>query len=344
MAAKQVIRAVVVIAAVLGAGYWGVHYWQTGRWLESTNNAYLRADISVITPRVGGEIIEVAVRDNQLVKKGDVLVRIDPRDYQAKLANAHAVVAQAEAALVSNQSSQAMQAAMVDEARASLVASQADRVRVRKDLDRATALVKDGVATTARLDIAAASAKSAEANILRGEAGVKAAQAQGGSMTADRARLSAQLDAARAAEALAQLDFEATTIRAPLDARVGDLSAKLGERVNAGLRLVSLVAAGPVWVEANFKETQLTQMAVGQKVKVTVDAFSATEINGVVDSVSPASGAEFALLPPDNATGNFTKIVQRVPVKVLLTVPPELADKLRPGMSVEAVVNTKPGA
>ncbi|TAJ54981.1 MAG: HlyD family secretion protein [Nevskiaceae bacterium] len=344
MAANKIVRTAVLGALAVGAVAFGVHWWQTGRWLESTDNAYVRADIAVITPRIAGEIVEVAVRENQLVKKGEVLVRIDPRDYQARLANAQAQVAQAEAALVANSRQQEMQAAMIDEARASLNAAEADRVRVRKDYERASSLVKDGVATQARLDTASAGYQSAQATVTRGSAALKAARTQIGTLEAERARLEAQLQATKAAEQLAALDLEATVLRAPSDGLVGNLAAKLGERVSPGLRLLSLVAAGTVWVEANYKETQLTHVAVGQPVLVHVDAFPDAEIKGRVESVAPASGAEFALLPADNATGNFTKIVQRVPVKVTLEVPAELADKLRSGMSVEAEINTKPGA
>ena len=342
MAANKIVRTAVLGALAVGAVAFGVHWWQTGRWLESTDNAYVRADIAVITPRIAGEIVEVAVRENQLVKKGEVLVRIDPRDYQARLANAQAQVAQAEAALVANSRQQEMQAAMIDEARASLNAAEADCVRVRKDYERASSLVKDGVATQARLDTASAGYQSAQATVTRGSAALKAARTQIGTLEAERARLEAQLQATKAAEQLAALDLEATVLRAPSDGLVGNLAAKLGERVSPGLRLLSLVAAGTVWVEANYKETQLTHVAVGQPVLVHVDAFPDAEIKGRVESVAPASGAEFALLPADNATGNFTKIVQRVPVKVTLEVPAELADKLRSGMSVEAEINTKP--
>jgi len=344
MAANKIVRTVVLAAVAVGAAAWGLHWWNTGRWLESTDNAYVRADIAVITPRIAGEIIEVAVRENQLVKKGDVLVRIDPRDYQAKLANAQAAVAQAEAALVANLRQQEMQSAMIEEARATLNAAEADRVRVRKDFERAESLVKDGVATQARLDTASAGYQSAQAQVTRGSAALKAARTQVGTLEADRASLEAKLQAARAAEQLAELDLEATTLRAPSDGLVGNLSAKLGERVNAGLRLLSLVSSGPVWVEANFKETQLTRVVVGQPATVHVDAFPDAAIKARVESIAPASGAEFALLPPDNATGNFTKIVQRVPVKLTLELTPEQNQRLRSGMSVEAEIDTKPGA
>ncbi len=341
MAAKQIVRGVVLVAAVAAAVLWARHWYQTGRWQEATDNAYVRADIAALTPRIAGEIIEVAVRDNQSVKRGDVLVRIDARDYEAKLANARARVAEAEAALVTNERQQAMQAAMVDEARAGLLSAEAERGRIRKDYARADALVREGVATQARLDTATAAQSAANAAVTRGSAGVKAASTQVDTVVAQRASLEAQGEAARAALRLAELDLEATTIRAPADGLIGNLSAKLGERVAPGQRLLSLVSPA-VWVEANFKETQLTRVVAGQTAQVEVDAFPDQPLTAMVESVAPASGAEFALLPPDNATGNFTKIVQRVPVKLALQLPPELAGKLRAGMSVEAVIDTKP--
>ncbi|MES2684967.1 MAG: HlyD family secretion protein [Pseudomonadota bacterium] len=341
MAAKKIVRGVLLLAAVGGGALWAHHYYSVGRWQQSTDNAYVRADIASITPRIAGEVVEVAVRDNQSVKKGDVLVRIDPRDYEAKLATARARVAEAEAALITNERQQAMQAAMVEEARAGLASAQADQGRIRKDYVRADALVREGVATQARLDTATAAQSAANAAVTRGSAGVKAASTQVATVVAQRASLEAQGAALQAAVKLAELDLEATTIRASSDGLIGNLSAKLGERVAPGQRLLSLVSP-MVWVEANYKETQLTKVVVGQTATVEVDAFPDHPIPAVVESVAPASGAEFALLPPDNATGNFTKIVQRVPVKLTLQVPAELAGKLRAGMSVEAVIDTKP--
>ncbi len=341
MAAKQIIRLTVLVVVLVGGGLWGSYWYHTGRWQQSTDNAYLRADIAALTPRVAGEVIEVAVHDNQPVKKGDLLVRIDPRDYQARLANARAKVAEAEAALVTNERMQTMQAAMVDEASATVAAAVAEQNRSKKDYVRADALVRQGVATQARLDTATAANSAAVATVTRGTAGLKAARTQVATVVAQRASLVAQGVAARAAVQLAELDLEATTVLAPADGLVGSLAVKLGERATPGMRLLSLVSSA-VWVEANFKETQLTHVLVGQVAEVAVDAFPSQPIKAIVESVAPASGAEFALLPPDNATGNFTKIVQRVPVKLTLQVPAELAGKLRSGMSVEATINTKP--
>lgn len=335
------IRLVFLSAAILIAGTLGLRWWLHGRFIESTDNAYIRADITSITPRIGGEVLAVPVQNNQPVKKGDLLLQIDKADYEARLVNARAQVAVREAALTTNVQQKATQQSLIEEARASLSAAQADETRARQDWERANTLVQQGVATRQHLDAATAAYKSAQATAVRAQASVKAAGQQSLTLDAERARLEAELEAARAVLKLAEIDLAATELRAPVDGVIGDLTARVGERINAGMRLLSVVPLANVFVEANFKETQLTRMAAGQPVQVTVDAFPGQKLSGHIDSVSPASGAEFALLPPDNATGNFNKIVQRVPVKILLDVPAGLAGLLRPGMSVKASVDTR---
>lgn len=335
------IRITIIGIALLIAAALGLRWWLHGRFIESTDNAYIRADITAITPRVSGEVLAVPVKNNQAVKKGDLLLQIDRADYEARLANARAQIAVREAALAANIQQKAAQQSMIEEARATLNAARADESRSHKDWDRAKTLVEQGVATHQRLDTATAAYKSAEAGVTRAEASVKAAGQQSLTLDADRERLIAELEAAKASYRLAEIDLAATELRAPVDGVIGDLAARVGERVNAGMRMLSVVPLSEVFVEANFKETQLTRMAIGQTAEVEVDAFPGRILSGHIDSVSPASGAEFSLLPPDNATGNFNKIVQRVPVKILLDVPPELAGLLRPGMSVEAIVDTR---
>jgi membrane fusion protein (multidrug efflux system) len=340
---RRGLRLIILGALLVGAIALGARWWLHGRFIESTDNAYVRADITAITPRISGEIVEVAVRNNQTVKKGDLLARIDPRDYEARLENARAAVAVREAALKANVEQKSYQAAMIREAEAAAVAASADRQRLEKDWQRADRLVKEGVANQARLDTASAAYKSGSAQVERAQAGVAAARQQSATLDADRARQEAELEAARAMLKLAEIDFAATELRAPVDGVVGDLAARVGERVNAGLRLLSLVPLQAVFVEANFKETQLTGMRVGQSAEIKVDAFPDKPLTARIDSVSPASGSEFALLPPDNATGNFNKIVQRVPVKLVFDNAGELAGLLRPGMSVEVSVDTRTG-
>ncbi|MDB5985187.1 MAG: HlyD family secretion protein [Nevskia sp.] len=338
---KSSLRILVAVVVVIGLVVFGIHWWTSGRFMQSTDDAYVRADSSVITPRVGGEVLAVHVVDNQLVHQGDVLVEIDPRDYAARVANAQAAVASAQASLVANAAQLRLQQANIAEARANVAAAQADQVRSQKDWERAQQLVRDGVATTQRLDTARAAFKSGEAAVARSDAALQATIQQVSSLQADTDRLQAQIKAQAAMLQLAQLDLDATTLRAPIDGSVGDLAARVGERIGTGARLLTLVPLQAVYVEANYKETQLTRMRIGQSVSVKVDAFPGHGLRAHVDSVSPASGAEFALLPAQNATGNFTKIVQRVPVKIVLEADEPLRGQLRPGMSVVATVDTR---
>jgi len=338
---KAFFRIAAPVAAAVAAVAFGVYWYNTGRFLQSTDDAYVRADMSAITPRVGGEILAVHVVDNQLVSKGDVLVEIDTRDYAARVANAQAAVASAQASILNNQEQLKLQQANIAEARANLASSQADQVRLQKDWARAQQLVSDGVATSQRLDSAQADFKSGQANVARYEAALQAANQQVGALQAQGEGLKAQQQAQAAMLQLAQIDLDTTTLRAPIDGSVGDLAARVGERVSSGQRLLSLVPLQAVYVEANYKETQLTHMNIGQPVTIKVDAFPGARLRGHVDSLAPASGAEFALLPAQNATGNFTKIVQRVPVKIALEADEPLRGRLRPGMSVVATVDTQ---
>jgi membrane fusion protein, multidrug efflux system len=338
---KVVLQTASAVAIVAAAAAFGAYWFSTGRYLQSTDDAYVRADISVMTPRVGGEVLAVHVTDNQTVRKGDVLVEIDPRDYAAKLANAQAAVASAQAAIAANQQQLKLQQASIAEAQANLASAQADQTRAQKDWERAQQLVSDGVATAQRLDTARANFRSGTAGVARSEAALKAATQQVGALNADGDRLRAQLASQQAMVQLAQLDYDATTLRAPIDGMVGDLAARVGERISPGDRLLSLVPLQAVYVEANFKETQLAHMEAGQPVSLRIDAFPGRSLQGHIDSLSPASGAEFSLLPPQNATGNFTKIVQRVPVKIALDSNEPLLGRLRAGMSVVATVDTR---
>ena len=338
----RLLRIAALVAALLAAGWYGTYWWHTGRYIESTDNAYLRAEFSALTPRVAGEIVALHVQDNQAVAKDALLIEIDPRDYAAKVDAARAAVAQAEAALASNGQTQTMQKSMVAQAQAQLAAAQALEQQARREWQRAQALVRDGVATHQRLDNAEGAYQNAVAEVARGKAGVEAAKRQLDVMVdGDRSRLEAAVTAAKAQLALAEIDLAATKITAPIAGSVGDLAARLGERVQPGQRLLSLVPLDQVYVEANFKETQLTRMRVGQPVEFSVDAFPGRALHGHVASFSPASGSEFALLPAQNATGNFTKIVQRVPVRIAIDGDDSARGVLRPGMSVQVRVDTR---
>jgi len=250
---KAFFRIAVPVVAAVAVVAFGVYWYNTGRFLQSTDDAYVRADMSAITPRVGGEILAVHVVDNQLVRKGDVLVEIDTRDYAARVANAQAAVASAQASILNNQEQLKLQQANIAEARANLASSQADQVRLQKDWARAQQLVSDGVATSQRLDSAQADFKSGQANVSRYEAALQAANQQVGALQAQGEGLKAQLQAQSAMLQLAQIDLDTTTLHAPIDGSVGDLAARVGERVASGQRLLSLVPLQAVYVEANYK-------------------------------------------------------------------------------------------
>lgn len=317
-----------------------VRWYMVGRFQESTDNAYVQADTTFISPRVGGEIKEVLVKNNQAVKAGQLLLRLDDADYQAKLANAQAVVAMKEAALLTNDEQSQTEVALINEAQASYQAAKAEENRLAQELQRAKLLVADGVATKQRLDNALASYQAAVANSQRAQAAIAASQAQKATVGGHRQQAVAELAAAKAALTLAELDVKSTQVYAPINGMVGDLAAKVGMRVAANNRLLAIVPVKDVFVEANFKETQLGQMKQGQAVEIEVDSYPKHHFIGHIDSISPASGAEFALLPPDNATGNFNKIVQRLTVKVLIDKGNE-EFLLRSGMSAKVTVDLK---
>jgi membrane fusion protein (multidrug efflux system) len=336
-------RGALALAATLSIAWaadFGYHYLTTGRYLETTDDAYVKADSTIVAPKVSGYISEVLVADNESVKAGQLLARIDDRDFKTALNQAKADVAASEAA-VKNLNAQIelqepviqQQAAEVDATEASLTFAQQERARYDE-------LMKSGAGTVQRAQQTDAALRSQTAQLQQGKAGLIAANKKVEVLSTQRAQAVAQLDRARAVEAQAALNLSYTRITAPVDGTVGARTLRVGQYVQAGTQLMAVVPLDQVYVVANFKETQLTYVRNGQPVELTVDSFSSTRLKGHVDSLSPASGLEFALLPPDNATGNFTKIVQRVPVKIVLD-DQNLKGLLRPGMSAVPTVDTK---
>jgi len=340
---RAIKRAALALALALGAAAaadFGHYYLATGRYLETTDDAYVKADSTIIAPKVSGYIAQVLVRDNQPVKAGQVLAQIDDRDFRTALNQARADVAASEAT-VRNLNAQIelqepliqQQAAEVDAATANLKFAQEERTRYDE-------LMKSGSGTIQRAQQTDAALRALTAQLQQSKAGLVAANKKVEILSTERAKAVAQLDRARAVEEQAALNLSYTEITAPVDGTVGARSLRVGQFVQAGTQLMAVVPLNAVYVVANFKETQLTHVRDGQPVELTVDGFRGTKLKGHVDSLSPASGLEFALLPPDNATGNFTKIVQRVPVKIVLD-DQRLKGLLRPGMSAEPTVNTK---
>jgi len=336
-------RAALALAAALGvagATAFGHYYITTGRYLETTDDAYVKADSTIIAPKVSGYIGEVLVADNEPVKAGQVLARIDDRDFKTALKQAQADVAASEAAVKNLNAQIELQEPLIQQQAAEVDATEATLKFAKEERTRYDDLMKSGAGTIQRAQQTDAALRSQTAQLQQGKAGLIAANKKIEVLSTQRAQALAQLDHARALEQQAALNLSYTQITAPVDGTVGARTLRVGQYVQAGTQLMAVVPLDAVYVVANFKETQLTHVRNGQPVELRVDSFHSTRLKGHVDSLSPASGLEFALLPPDNATGNFTKIVQRVPVKIVLDGQ-SLKGLLRPGMSAVPTVNTK---
>jgi membrane fusion protein (multidrug efflux system) len=339
-AVKRAALALLVALGIAAAADFGYGYLTTGRYLESTDDAYVKADSTIISPKVSGYIAQVLVGDNQPVKAGQLLARIDDRDFRSALDSAHADVDAAEASVRNLDAQIALQQPVIEQETADVAAAEANLQFAREEQARYDGLMKTGSGTIQRAQQTDAALREKRAQLQHEKSGLIAAQRKVDVLTTERAKAVAQLDRARAVEQQAALNVSYTRISAPVDGTVGARSLRVGQFVQAGTQLMAVVPLDAVYVVANFKETQLTHVRNGQPVEISIDSFHGTKLKGHVDSLSPASGLEFALLPPDNATGNFTKIVQRVPVKILLD-DHGLTGLLRPGMSAEPTINTK---
>jgi membrane fusion protein (multidrug efflux system) len=338
---KRILMASAGAAVLAGAGAFGWYWFETGRFLESTNDAYVQADYTTIAPKVSGYIAAVAVEDNETVKAGQVLARIDDRDYQTALAQAKADVASAEADIRNIDAQLTEQQSVIAQAEAAIVSDQAALKFSQDDYDRYHKLTAGKITSVQDEQRAQTVLQQATARLQSDRAALTAAHQRVEVLNTARAKAETQVTRLQAAADQAQLNLSYTTITAPIDGTVGARSLRVGQYVQAGTQLMAVVPLHAVYVVANYKETQLTNVAAGQPVEIEVDAFPGHVVKGHVDSLSPASGLEFALLPPDNATGNFTKIVQRIPVKIAIEPSDALAGRLRAGMSVEPVIDTR---
>ncbi|SDS94834.1 HlyD family secretion protein [Bradyrhizobium canariense] len=339
-AIKRAALALMLALGVAGAADFGHYYLTTGRYLESTDDAYVKADSTIVAPKVSGYLAEVLVGDNEPVKARQLLARIDDRDFRTALDQAQADVAGSEAAVRNLDAQIGLQQPVIEQGSADVAAAEANLKFAREEQARYDDLMKSGSGTVQRAQQTDAALREKTAQLQHGKSGLLAARRRIDVLTTERAKAVAQLDHARAVEQQAALNLSYTQIIAPVDGTVGARSLRVGQFVQAGTQLMAVVPLDAVYVVANFKETQLTHVRNGQPVEVEIDSFHGTKLKGHVDSLSPASGLEFALLPPDNATGNFTKIVQRVPVKIVLD-DHSLTGLLRPGMSAEPTVDTK---
>jgi membrane fusion protein (multidrug efflux system) len=329
------------LAALALAAYFGWNYWTVGRFHVSTDDAYVQADNVTIAPKVSGYLSAVLVGDNQMVKAGDLLARIDDRDYKVAFDQANADVAAAEAAIASKQAALEVQGSTIDSAKATLEVDRANETFAEQENRRYTDLAKTGYGSVQNAQQAASRIAAAEASIARDTAALASATKQIDLEKADLAQAKAVLAHDQAIRTQAELNLGYTLITAPADGVVGNRTLRVGQYVQAGTQLMSVVPASEVYVIANYKETQLTDVKPGQPVDIEVDTFPGRVYHGHVDSLAPASGQTFALLPPDNATGNFTKVVQRIPVKIILDKNSEASGDLRPGMSATPSIDTK---
>ena len=347
-AARRRRRRLIIMAAVAGlllaaAIGFGWYWYTTLRWLESTDDAYTQADNTVISPKVAGYVSQLLVTDNQVVKAGQPLLRIDPRDYQAALAQAQADVASAEANIRNIDAQIVAQQSVVDQARADVASAQANLTFSQQEYARYQELVRTGAGTVQRAQQAAADLRDKTATLQHNQATLDQAVKQIGVLKTQRGVAEATLLHNRAVLKQANLNLGYTAIAAPIDGAVGDRSVQLGQYVQPGTQLMMIVLMRTgIYVVANFKETQIRRMFRGEAADITVDTFPGVHLRGRVDSLAPGSGAQFALLPPENATGNFTKIVQRVPVKIMLDRSDDpVLGQLRPGLSVTATVDVR---
>jgi membrane fusion protein (multidrug efflux system) len=337
---RKALMAGAAVAALAGGAWYGWDYWTVGQYLVSTDDAYVKADNTTIAPKVSGYLHEVLVGDNEPVKAGQVLARIDERDFRVALDQAKADVAAAQAAITSKQAQLEVQQAAIDAAKATIEVDQATVTFAAQENKRYTDLATTGYGSVQNAQQAQARNAGAQAAIQRDTANLASALKQVDLLRAEIVQANAALTRARAVESQAELNLGYTTVTAPIDGIVGNRTLRTGQFVQAGTQLMSLVPVAGAYVVANYKETQLTDVREGQAVKIAVDMFPGQVVYGHVDSIAPASGQEFALLPPDNATGNFTKVVQRIPVKIALDRDNSSPIELRPGMSVIPTIET----
>ena len=331
------------VGAVALAVVYGLGWWTHGRFVQSTNDGYLRADAVTVAPKVGGYVDAVYVADNQAVSPGQPLVRIDAANYDAALAQQQASLQARRADVASAQKQVEQQEAAVAEARTQLLSAQVDAAYASGDAKRYDALAAQGVEPTRTRDTARHTRDQADVAVRTRQAAVAIAERQIATLKAQIAQASAGVDAQAAQVRTAQINQGDTLLRASAAGRIGDKGVRVGQFVQPGQRLMSVVPVQDIYLVANFKETQVGRMRVGQAATVKVDALGGEKVDAVLDSFAPGTGAQFALLPPENATGNFTKIVQRVPVRFRLRPSAEVKERLLPGLSVTVAVDTTRG-
>jgi membrane fusion protein (multidrug efflux system) len=332
----------IIGVALLSAGAWyGYDYWTTGRFMISTDDAYVQADMAFISPKISGYVDQVKVSENQSVKAGDPLLVVDDGDYRIAVAQAEAQIATLSKTLDRIDAQTEAARASLQQAQAQKVADQAAADNAAKVAARASQLLKTHVGTQAQLDDAQTAVQQANAALVGADATIAAAQANIGVLQAQRAESASTLASLQLSRDKAERDLSFTVLKAPYDGVVGNRSVEQGDLVSPGQKLAVIVPMDKLYIVANFKETQLARLVPGEKVKISVDATDGQDFVGTVSSLAPASGAVFSLLPPENATGNFTKVVQRVPVRIDVPADVLKSGKLRAGLSVVVAVDSR---
>jgi len=327
---------------LLGAGAWyGYNYWIDGRFMVSTDDAYVQADMSFVSPKISGYVDQIKVSENQAVKAGDPLLTIDDGDYKIAVAQADAQIATLAKTLDRIDAQTKAAQASLQQAQALKVADQAAADNAARAQQRAAQLVKTHVGTQAQLDDAQTALDQANAALVGADAQIAAAQANIGVFEAQRAESASTLASLQLGRDKAARDLSFTVLKAPYDGVVGNRSVEQGDLVSPGQKLAVVVPMDKLYIVANFKETQLGRLVPGEKVRISVDAIDGHDFEGTVSSLAPASGAVFSLLPPENATGNFTKVVQRVPVRIDVPADVLKTGKLRAGLSVIVAVDSR---
>lgn len=332
---------IIGLALLTGGAWYGYDYWTTGRFMISTDDAYVQADMAFVSPKISGYVDQVLVSENQQVKAGDPLLTIDAGDYKIAVAQAEAQIATLAKTLDRIDAQTKAARASLQQAQAQKVADQAAADNAGRAQQRAAQLVKSHVGTQAQLDDAQTALDQANAALVGADAQIAAAQANIGVLEAQRAESASTEASLKLSGDKAERDLSFTVLKAPYDGIVGNRSVELGDLVSPGQKLAVVVPMDKLYIIANFKETQLARLVPGQKVNISVDAIDGQPIQGTVSSLAPASGAVFSLLPPENATGNFTKVVQRVPVRIDVPAEALKTGKLRAGLSVIVNVDSR---
>jgi membrane fusion protein (multidrug efflux system) len=337
---RKTVLLVIGVVLLIGALVWLFHWWTVGRFIESTDDAYLRADSVTIAPKVSGYVTQVYVTDNQAVKAGQPLVKLDARQYEASVAQARASLDSKRADIVRAQANIRQQEASIEQAKAQAAAARINADHAAHEYARFEPLAATGAETTEKLADLRSTRDQAQANYQADLAAAKSATAQIATIKAQVQQAQAELESTQASGKKSTLDLDDTVVYSAIDGRVGDKTVRVGQFVQPGTAMMTVVPVQYVYLVANFKETQVGDMRIGQSASLHIDAMPGQDLKGVVDSFSPGTGSEFALLPPENATGNFTKIVQRVPVKIRIIADADTRSVLLPGMSVTVDVDT----